>query len=193
MMDTTAMANVLGLHMSVYELCSLIVAIAGVIGLIIYVVKTVEIAGATRLSTDILSHPAITAHLYEGPATLSAIGVIIENHTALHANLKIKIIFTVTDRGSPPKIILRSTVTDKAYGGEAIWNISAKDKISGHTDLPKLTDTREEDYLKYDFWVEITAKTAPYGQDKYKQNPIVRYKYKHGIKGWIPDPVLPNT
>jgi len=177
--------------MDAFEVLSLILAFAGLVGLYVYVKKTVEIATATRKHNDIITRPAVTVKVCGPPDCppfkLDHVWIFVQNHTAIHVNIKILIEYGVKEALDGVTVEVSTPFVTGDYNGKEIWNISAKDEFFGHTDLGELKDRQ----LKPNEAVilNIRAEVSPFGKNSYRPNPLVQYKWEHPDQAWVPYPV----
>ena len=173
--------------MSCFEIIYLIFAFAGLVGLFIYVHKTWEIAKFTNKHNEIISHPAVTVKIIEDVNDYKHIRLRVKNHTALHANVKININYTLKQPGDSCTVMTGHSILEGAYGGNESWNISAYDDFEGHTSLQDLQDKtiNPTDEITLNIITEVSA----FDINNFKPNPIVQYKWKYKDK-WVPYPVI---
>lgn len=179
--------------MSTYEVISLILAFSGLIGLFIYVSKTVRIANATSEHNDIITRPAATVRLFaddKRPWSLDHIWIFVQNHKAIHANMKILIEYEVKEALEDVTVKVSAPFLTGDYNGKEEWNIAAKDEFFGHTDLAELKDRQ----LKPNEVVilNIKAEVSPFNKSDYRPNPQRQYRWKSRTKEWVPYPVPKN-
>jgi len=179
--------------MNTYEVISLILAFAGLIGLFVYVRKTVQIASSTSEHNDIITRPAVTVTLFvddKRPWSLDHIWIFVQNHTAIHANMKILIEYEVKEALEDVTVKISAPLVTGDYNGEEEWNIAAKDGFFGHTDLAGLKNRQ----LKPNEMVilNIRVEVSPFDKSDYRPNPQRQYKWKSKTKEWVPYPVPRN-
>ncbi len=180
--------------MNTYQFLSLLIASIGLIGLFYYVIETNKIAKATVNHNDIITRPVITVKLNPlipngaNAYKLDHIGLLIENHTSIHANIKVHIKYEVIEKLKDVTVKISTPISVKKCNGKSVWNVSAKDKIIGHTGLDKLKGrTFKTNELVI---LEIETLVSPYGKNDYRSNPLVQYQWDDSYKVWIPNLVL---
>jgi len=178
---------------SYYECAMVLLTVAGLIGLFLYVKKTTAIAKATQLHNELISKPAVTAEIvsyspesFEGIDLLpfECVRIAIENHTKVHANIKIKLKYLL--RTGDSKDFAQFDVGGN-YDGQAVWNLAAKAKFIGHLALPGLSS--KEITSSDDLIVGIALESSPFNRDAYQANPSTQYKWMHLTKEWAQSPV----
>lgn len=179
-----------------YRLLVFIVETLGIILLLIYVIKTWTIASATIKHNEILTTPIITMRILnkgekvgnrviplDGP--LKRVSTLIENHTSLHANLRI----AVSYHGLINKVEFTDSVKYGPYGGHAIWGFAAKERFVGNftvVEFEKLDTCLEGDRV----YLDIILEARPYNSTlEFKRIPQKQYYWSGESKNWIPSPV----
>ena len=188
---------------STYRLLLLITQTLGIILLSIYVIKTWSIATATRKHNEILTTPAITMRILNrgnlignteisSNSSLKKVFTLIENHTSLHANLRI----TISYHGSINKEEITGNIKFGPYGGHAIWQFAARERFIGNFDVVEfeMLDTCLEDERVY---LDIVLESKPFNSTlKFERIPQKQYYWSGKKKSWIPSPVpetIPGT
>ncbi len=177
-------------QMSIYEMLSVILTFLGLIGLLFYVHKTTLIAKASEEHNEIVTHPAVTVQLRPHPERewcLDHVWILVENHTPIHAKMRILIEYEVLEELKGITVGINTPIMTGDYSGKEVWNIGAKDQFQGHTSLEKLGG-RE---LKANEIVilNITADVSPFDRDDYRPIPLRQYRWKGGTSEWVPYPV----
>jgi len=181
---------------STYRLTLLIVETLGIILLLIYVIKTWTIAAATVKHNKILTTPIITMRILnkgekignreipsDGP--LKRVSTFIENHTPLHANIKIAVKY----HGVINNVEFTDRVQFGPYGGHAIWEFAAKERFVGNFTVEEFEelDTCSEEERVY---LDIILEARPYNSTlEFKRIPQKQYYWNGSSKNWIPSPV----
>jgi len=169
------------------------IAAAGLWGLWRYVSKTTDIAKATELQSEILNKPAVSVKIasfppgsYEGTGLypFEHVGVNVENHTTVHANIKIKFKYRLRTGDSEH---WEEFCAAGNYGGGDVWNLAAKATFFGHLMLTKLHG--REITPSDDLIVDIVVESSPFNKDEYRANPPIQYRWKHIVREWVPYPV----
>jgi len=176
--------------MNTYEWISLILTVVGLLGLYIYVWKTHKIARATKAHNDIITRPAVTVVLWKDEThswQLDHIWIFVKNHTAIHAKMKILIEYEIKETLNDATVKISTPFTTGDYSGKEEWNIAAKDKFWGHTDLEKLRGRQLNP--KDEVILNITVDVSPWDKSDYRSNPPRQYKWKSKTGKWVPYPV----
>ena len=178
--------------MSMYEWFHLGLTLAGLIGLIVYVWKTWKIASATADHNEIITHPSVTVTLVPVGGQLwelDHIWISVQNHTAIHAQMKILIEYEVKRvlEGITTKILTPILAGD--YDGKNVWNIAAMDDFMGHTTLKALKDRQLE--TNEEAIINITVQVSPFDRLDFRPNPPRQYRWKGTKKTgvWVSNPV----
>ena len=176
--------------MDTYEVFSLMLALAGLIGLLIYVKKTVDIARATSEHNHIITRPAVTVSLFADknrPWTLDHIWILVQNHTPIHAKMKILIEYELKEKLEDISVKVTSPFKSGDYDGNQEWNIAAMDEFIGHTNLPKLKNRilLPNETVILNFTIDV----SPFDRTEYRANPQRQYTWKSSACEWIPQPV----
>ena len=176
--------------MSSYEIISTILTLVGLIGLWVYVHKTTLIAKATKEHNKIITHPAVTVRLYSDaarPWKLDHVWILVENHTSIHAKMRILIEYEVEETEKGVNVKTTTPFKTGDYSGQQVWNIGAKDVFYGHTSLDKLVGRQ----LKTNETVilNITADVSPFDRENFLYIPPRQYIWKSKTSEWVPSPV----
>lgn len=175
--------------MSIYEWSTLILTFAGFVAIVVYVVKTWAIAKATHLHNEIITRPAISLMVTD-VSTLDHIGVLFQNHTAIHANIRVKVEIVIINKLSDVTFKINSPIVSGDYNGENVWNISAMDEFTGHTHLERL---KNRTFLPTEkVYLNITSESSQFDMNQYRPNPPRQYLWKDSAKKWIFNPVTKN-
>lgn len=179
---------ILGLacKLTVYETIYLELVLLGLIGLLTYVQKTTEIAEASARHNDIITRPAVTVSLIEA-SPLDHLTILVQNHTALHANTKILIEYEVKEVLKDMTVQMTAPTVTGAYNGIAVWNTPAKDEFYGHTKLEYLKDRQLRP--KEVVILNISAEVSPFDKGDYRPNPLRQYRWSIKAGKWVPYPV----
>jgi hypothetical protein len=179
-------------RMSIYEIISIVMSLAGLVGLLLYVRKTTLIAETSVRHNEIISHPAVTVSLCgndELPWRLDHIWVLVQNHTPIHAKMTILIECEVKEELGSISLKTSTPFTTGAYSGKEVWNIGAMGNFVGHTCLDNLKNRQLN--ASETAIINITADVSPFDRDDFRPIPQTQYIWKGETSEWVPHPV-PN-
>jgi len=177
--------------MSTFQALALILDFLTLFFLAIYVKKTIDIAKATGEHNQIITRPAVTVSLFgdsSHPWQPDHIWVLVQNHTPIHAKMKIGIQYEKVEDLHDLTLKTSTPITVGHYNGNNVWNISAMDRFQGHTSLTNLQGEKLKPNER--IVLNIAVQVSPFDSDDYRPNPLRQYRWNDTIKEWIPTPVL---
>ena len=177
--------------MSPFEWIMSILTVLTLVGVFVYVYKTTEIANETKRQSDIVNRPAISVKVCPNindftdstNPPYAHIATLIENHTTVHANLKIRIEIRYKPAGATDYEVYP---IPGSYGGE-VWGFAAKGIFNGNFTIDELMTRKISD--KDEIIMDVAVKSAQFGTDNYLGNPPNQYIWNASKKKWIPYPV----
>lgn len=159
----------------VYGWVMVVLTLVGLVGLYWYVRYTYDIAKATRLQGEILSHPAVSITLstfrdsddFTCPA---AVTVSIHNHSSIHAKVKLRLqmVWCKGEQRLSPE-------PHRPFDGTSVLAIFAQQEYRQFYLFRELKDEQfqEGDYVFITGHVEV----SPHDADRYRPGPEIRYAW----------------
>jgi hypothetical protein len=184
-----------------YHVLSIILSALTLLALLKYVYDTQRIAKASVEQNEILTRPAVTATVRTAdmiredgtrvrPDVLEDMPVHVKNHTAIHAQARIKINCTLHRSGD----LAESDHSPAAgcYSGTELWGLPAFFDMTGHTSLPDLSCTNVSEGDEITIVISVESRVFPEKDGEkegaWLRNPPVHYRYRHDKRLWIPYP-----
>lgn len=117
------------------------------------------------------------------------VAVLIENHSLLHAQIKVEVKCTVARNGQPLEAPLPVDI-DGAYGGQKEWNMPARYRIVGHFCIEEHTRKLSSDdriALTVRLWSRPDKPQDVKG-GQWDEIPAVSYEWNWDRSFWMPSP-----